>query len=144
MSDRLARRDDTPRVLKVTLEPAQLLTLNSAPPQLVPAPGVGWMLVPGFAVFTFHPGTVGYSNINQFARIAWSPSKAAGDFYMGVVLAETQKTISLANVVDDLPQAVWAPELENLPLSLRAAAGDPQDGDGTLDVTLTYTIVDVT
>lgn len=115
---------------RIEVSSAEILTLFSAPKELVEAPGVGYILMPINAVAFMHFGTIAYDNTNDDPEI----KTATGTKNMGFtnILSEVADKI----MFQPLGLATGA-QVENEALILTEDV-DPTLGDGTLTIYLWY------
>ena len=119
-----------------TLSSADILALDSTPQTLVAAPGAGKFIVPHKVVAQYVYGTVAYV-VGAQPDVTWEGSSVAGTLSLNLsggadVLCFITPAMSNANPVDIVNKA------------LTLSAGDPlTDGDGTLTVTVWYSVEDV-
>lgn len=119
------------RYKKVGVSSAEILTLNSAPKELVPAPGAGYVLIPVVAV-------VGYI----FNTAPYDTNVALTIIHSG----DIQELIQIEDLIDQLANRtmVCHPSTKvitsgiNKALELTELIGDPATGSGTLTIYLWY------
>ena len=131
--------------VSVPLTAAQLLTTFSAPLTLVPAPGVGMMLVFVWSGYDVLPGNSPYINTDGGPQIWFgTPTGTAFDDYaLGTLFAATAP--SVAQGASQISSAVTArANVENQPLVLASPSADMTNGNGTGTLTLAYSIVSLT
>jgi len=124
---------------KVSLTSANILTLNSAPFIILPAPGAGFYLDVLRVYYKFNFVTVEYNTNVSIQMLAGN----------GGTVAVTANTSVLGNVDSKIirpTQSIDAAfssnvsDYENTPVFLFASSGNPVGGDCTLDVYVSYII----
>lgn len=124
------------RKATVTLSSADILSLHTTPVTLVPAPGAGKWLNVHRAVASMAFGTVAYTIADGVAVFVGTliPADLTNSLTAGADRIETFE----GQVTNFSPSVV-----ENEALLITDAVADPTDGDGTLTVTVWYSIEDV-
>ena len=124
------------KTVKVSISSAEILNLNSAPKQLIPAPGAGKFILPLRVIIQGNYNTSTYAtNTNlQFApnTLFQTNFSAALGFTADQLATYTLTT----NAGTSSPENTI-----NQPINIFALAGNPTDGDGTIDVYVSYIIV---
>lgn len=124
----------------VTLSSADILALHSTTITLVAAPGAGHYILPHRVVWYFAYGTSAY--VNSASNITFGYGNAAQQVY-------SPNTIGSFGYTQD---AIWSDtflvdgyvaDLADAAFTVWAGNGAITDGDGTLTVTVHYTIEDV-
>lgn len=116
----------------VTLSSADILDLHNTPITLVAAPGAGKFLVPHRWVVVYTYGSSDY-------LIDSDP-----DIYFAGAGSNTLTTmLGQSNGGNESRTGNWGSCPEDAPLLAGGMAGNPTDGDGTLTVTVWYSIEDV-
>ena len=128
------------RKATVTLSSAQILDLHNTPITLVAAPGAGKFVVPHEVVAYYSFGTIAYTASGEAPTIRWGGSVSAGDAIM--------TTSRLTGTVDAIDHASGsgggdASGIVDIALQAKVTDGSFADGDGTLTVTVWYSIEDV-
>lgn len=120
---------------QIEISSAEILTLNSAPPELVEAPGAGKILMPIHSIAKLHYGTVAYDGINNDPEI----KTATGTKNMGFsnILSEVADKIIFQPLLSSSEA-----QAENEALILTENV-DPTLGDGTLTIYLWYIILEL-
>lgn len=124
----------------VTLSSAQLLDLGTAK-ELLPAPGVGKMYDVLRIVYIMKYNTTAYSintSIQPFIGDSGSIPVANNTSVLGAS-AKSMIRPGIYTTGVNVPMTY----AENKNLNLLCASGNPIGGDGTLDVQITYQIIDV-
>ena len=124
----------------VTLSSADILDLHNTPVTLVAAPGAGKFVVPHEVVAYYSFGTIAYTASGEAPTIRWGGSVSAGDAIM--------TTSRLTGTVDAIDHASGsgggdASGIVDIALQAKVTDGSFADGDGTLTVTVWYSIEDV-
>lgn len=118
-----------------TLSAAELLTLNTAPIDLIPAPGPGKTLWPVSLVAKISQGTEAFNGMLELG-FAGSPST----LLTGLMLMPSAMQLMCAMQITSMHVAI------NKPLRIQCLGGQtaqaPTVGSGTLDVTFLYSVID--
>jgi hypothetical protein len=130
------------RRASIDLTSAQLLALNATPVQIVPAPGVGFKIVPILCIVDFFGGTIAYTNGGGGFPELLAGSAAyvfadAAIFLVTVSPNRRHQTMQFAEVLDT---AANPPTSENAALTFSKATAELAAGNGTARVTVYYTI----
>lgn len=112
---------------KVSLSSAQILSLNSTPVELLPAPGAGKVISVAKVVAVFTYGTATYVSAGNLNVV----QGANNIVQFGGLITNTADVIK-----DSAPSS--ATVLENTALDVTVTVGDPTTGDGTLDFEIFY------
>lgn len=124
---------------KVSLSSAQILTLNTIPVQLLPAPGAGlyYDVVDCIGFYTFG-GTAYATNIN-FSIVYNNLTSNLALFSNSALINQTanRKLKFAAGTITGSLSAYST----NAPLVAQVATGNPTAGNGTVDIYLLYDIV---
>ncbi len=126
--------DDNMQLLKVTISSAEMLQLNTAPKEIIPAPGIGKVIQVFKILIYSHFGSVLYSNLNNVQLTLDNNILTSWSGILG------QASDLFAIIQPNDIQS--SPGLMNKPL-IASAASNPIDGDGTVDFYISYTIIDV-
>lgn len=129
------------RTSTVTLSSADILALNTTPKELLPAPGVGKVLILDQIVYSYTYGTTQYTG-GGIIRPVWRGGTTAvwGTGVTGeLAVALMQAASSYIGI--RCQSAVSIAQLENTAIDLYAATGDFATGDGTLKVFIKYRIL---
>lgn len=130
----------------VTIPTASVLTLNSVPVQIVPAPGAGLMLVPylmvGSLVYKSATYAVNASGASLKYGTAGAGTSTGFTFTQGFLQTGSGTAIQ---VVNQSSSATYLPATTdvNVPLTLIAASSDPTTGDSDLYVRVYYYVLTV-
>ena len=137
----------TLQVSKVTLTQAQLEALSGTPIDLVPAPGAGKAIVPVSAAAHYKFGTTPYTITGGGSGIAVEYAGGGGEGALQWLIPDAgfidQSADQFATSVMGSDSAVPLTQVENQPLTA-FDANVYTLGDGTVDVTIFYMVVDVT
>jgi hypothetical protein len=131
----------TLRFVKVSLSAAQARTLFSVPIQAVAAPGVGKAIEVFTAAARLTYGTVAFDSGDDFDVACSSAGTSDSQYRLdpNFLAATTNKfQILQRKVSNNSPQIV-----ENDPLVIRTSVADSTVGDSTIDVYITYRIIDL-
>lgn len=124
--------------LTTPLSAADILTLDTIPVELVPAPGAGKMVVPQSYLAQLTAGATAYAGVSLKVgfNITMSPVGIDSSFLTGAV-----NSVATGPAYEILaPQS----DVENKALILYTDAPTaPPSGDGTLQITIFYSIVDL-
>jgi len=123
---------------KVSLSSTQILSVNSIPIELLPAPGTGKTYAILEVQLKLNYGTATYAGgttINiQFANAGLTILSQA------TILASTTSRMGIMSRTAT-SGAIATQYLENTAVYITTAASNPTTGDGTLDVYVTYKII---
>ena len=133
--------DDQIQSVSRTLTSAEILALNTTPITLVPAPGVGNMLVMlGPVTWLYDHNTTAYST-NTDVRVGYTTSIILAQAL--TILAATENAITQVSSGSlSTPNRPIA-DAENRPLLAYSQSGDPTLGDGECTVAFSYRIVSI-
>jgi hypothetical protein len=120
--------------VKVTLSSAQILNSNTTPIELIPAPGANKVIVPLSIFISANYNTTQYTT-NTSGRIILN-DKVVSD--LDISFAASGQYVTSIVVENDLVY-----DLINQPLEFDTQTGNPTAGDGTLDIYITYQIIDL-
>jgi hypothetical protein len=125
------------RKATVTLSSADILDLHNTPVEVVAAPGAGRFLVPHLVIASTSGGTTPYTVPDAVSIQVGDASWVEVSSLFSVVTGEQVATF--------IPAAVTfaAADVENRSIAILATDDNPTDGDGTLTVTVWYSIEDV-
>lgn len=129
----------------VKIPSASVLTLNSVPIQIVPAPGAGLLIIPTLMIATLVFNSAGYSTNASGASLKYGVSGAGTS--PGLTLTQgflqsgsgTNTAVVFASATQYLPATTDF----NVPLTLIAATSDPTTGDSDLYVRVFFNVVTV-
>jgi len=128
---------------KTSLTSAQILNLYSTPQIIVPSAGAGTYIQPlgidfsltyGTTAYATHTQLYAYNNGNGNPSLAFASNNS--------ILIVTQSSVA-SNYVNGGGFALPVPlsAMENQPLMLTVATGNPTAGDSILDIYVTYKVV---
>jgi hypothetical protein len=125
------------RKATVTLSSADILDLHNTPIELVAAPGAGRFLVPHLIVARTSGGTTPYT-------VPYTVPIQVGDASW-VEVSSLFSVVTGEQVATFIPAAVTfaTADVENGAMTIYSSDDNPTDGDGTLTVTVWYSIEDV-
>lgn len=129
------------QVASVTLTSAQLLHLKATPVQLVPAPGPGMVINAISATLQYKAGTIPYTGPGGNG-IAISVPGESSSFLVGPAVGFIDQSTDHINQLSPGGPVFSRANAENAALIIRNNdAGEWSGGDGTVIVTVYYTIV---
>lgn len=123
---------------KVTLSSAQILALNTTPIQLVAAPGAGKAINVISVSVRNNFGTTAYSSIGGLEVISASGSQEQAQV-ISAFLNSASSTFSRMQLFSHQNVQI----VENDALNITVGVSDPTLGDGTVDVYVTYEIINL-
>jgi hypothetical protein len=119
---------------KISLTSEQILNLHTTPLELLPAPGVNKIILIFNIVSNYIYNITAYTG-NRFIQIYYgSPSFTV--FFDGSILFNTSSSITLNNLTNNYIEI-------NSPININVATGNPANGDGTLDLYISYKIINL-
>lgn len=123
---------DSMKLIKVSTTSAEILQLFTVPKELVPAPGIGKYIQVLGVTLRYNFGTIAYNNTGGH-RISINSNDLCFFFALGQPnsFIESEPVIGVGNS-----------SLENKSIVMTTNA-NPIDGDGTLDVYISYEIIDL-
>ena len=121
---------------KVTISSAELLNINATPKTLIPAPGVGKLIIPITCVLVYRYGTTDYTG---GVSLQLSPNNILFNVTFTNIISGSSNKMGTRTVA---ATATITSIFENLPFTITAAS-NPTGGDGTVDVYLSYYIADL-
>jgi hypothetical protein len=123
------------------LTAAQLQRLKGSPVQLVPAPGAGNIILDISQQFQYKFGTTRYTVSDGKFSIYLSSSNSAG-FYLNAAGFLDQTSSQVASGANSGTSPTPLSSAENSPLMVRSVGSDEfADGDGTVTITVYYTVM---
>jgi hypothetical protein len=122
----------------VVLTSAQILALFTTPIQIVPAPAAGFHINPVKAVLRTNPGATPYAS-GGIIQLALGASAGA---VIGTIAAATIITATTAQVSTLIPNTWTTSKVlsDAQPLVVNNATGAFITGNGTLSITVYYTV----
>lgn len=129
----------------VTLTAAQLQHLKGTPVQLIPAPGPGRVIFNIGQQFQYKFGTTPYSVAadGKFS-VYISSNRRSGGFHLNAAGFLDQSTSQLASGVNTGTLSISQSSGDNSPLVIANSGSEEfADGDGSVIVTVYYTVVDL-
>ena len=135
----LANGLGVPQTVKVTIPSAQILSGNTTPVQLVAAQGSGLTAIPILFTEIYNYGTTPYTtNIRQ--AIFYNGKSSLTEFIIRIM--STLGEISTKSLIN----AIVSGDTENIiasnqPIMWGIQTGDPLGGDGTIEIHLTYIVI---
>jgi hypothetical protein len=136
----------------VTLTAAQIKALKATPIQIIPAPGAGKAINLIQAVWQYKFGTVPYGNVPSFPTATLDISQGdinTSDFGLAAAFAEgfLDQNQNMVQIQPQIPPSGVGivgtqAEIENVAVHLgNSGPSEFTNGDGTLTVTVYYTVV---
>lgn len=124
-----------------TLSSAEILTLFSAPTQVLPAPGAGFAYLVTYWKFKMDAGLTPYTIfpnsslriLNTGTTTIWGSIQQNG-FLTSVI--DTTRFNNIGGLTGFVAQ-------DNIPLRFEATGGDPTLGNGTMDYEINYQIIEL-
>lgn len=130
----------------VKIPTANVLTLNTVPVQLVPAPGAGLLIVPELVIASLVFNSAAYATNSAGATLKYGTAGAGTSTLYTLSQAFLQSASGTnVQVVNQASAATYLPAAAdvNAPLTLIAATSDPTTGDSDLYLRVYYMIVTV-
>ncbi len=121
--------------ITVTIPSADILTGNSAPFELIPAPGAGKIINVLSAVSKIVFGTVAYAT-NPNYTIRYNLTTATLFQTSALNYSQTKYNVETR----DAPGGLDAADIEDASIVFFVASGNPTAGDGTITISLQYII----
>jgi hypothetical protein len=125
----------------VDLTSAQILALDGTPVQLVPAPGVGFRIVPFLAVGRFFGGSVAYTDAGGAVQLAAGSAVYAltdNNLFL-VTVSPNRRTLSMG-FGEVLDTAANPPTSDNAALNIQKITNNFAAGNGTARLSVYYVI----
>lgn len=126
-------------VVKITLTSAQILALQTTAVTLVAAPGVGYQMVPVFALINVQAGSAAYTDAGGAVSIAvgsWSSALSANTVFTAGANLRNHATFDLTGIAT----AAATPTNENAAITLTKATNNFAAGNGTASIVLYYSV----
>ena len=130
--------DLTLKHVKVSLTSAEILALNTTPKSIVAAPGAGKVIRVLSAVMRLNFVTQAYTS-NVVSAIQYSGTST--NIISNSVIGASETTISEQLASTSVSYTPATSDPANKAIVLKATAGDPTTGDCTLDVYLSYWVI---
>lgn len=128
---------------EVSLTSAQLLALFTTAVTIVPAPGVGYMIVPRTLIITFVGGSVAYLNgstgVTSF-KVGSTTLAVGGSEAIWLTTVSPNRKIQVLPWAGTTDTAANPPTEDNAALTLSAATANFTAGNGVARVTAYYDI----
>lgn len=124
---------DIPKSIKVSVSSAEILSLNTTPKELIPAPGAGKYIDIISAQFSLTYGTTdySYSPSPSDVTLTYGTNQCSGRISLNASTT-TFQVIPIASVYDIST---------NTAVNFYCSTGNPTSGDSTVDIYLTYRVV---
>lgn len=121
---------------KIEISSAEILTLNTSPVELAPAPGLGKVLKAENIVIKYDYVTAAYATNTKLLIV----NGTTNEEQWGMVNVINQVISSIKGFINDNSAAPHSVQMlkENQSLDLMVETGNPTAGDGTLTVYLWY------
>lgn len=131
------------RTVKITT--AQVLAMNTTPIQIVPAPGVGKILIPTVLVASMVYNSATYSTNSGGAALKYGTAGAGSSPGIVITQAFLQASSGTNLIVVRGAATAYLPATTdyNVPLTLIAVSSDPTTGDSDLYVRVYFQILTV-
>lgn len=129
----------TVQTVTVTLTSAQILTLYSSPVQVVPAPGAGQILNPISFTLQYKFGTTAYVVAQQDIHFTGPAQNQYAN--LSAVNFLDAPSSRVATVPATGQASADAATYANQPIMVGLTASDATQGDGTVTITVCYTVV---
>ncbi len=123
-------------VIKVTLTSAQLLSINTSPVDIIPAPGAGKIILVNKLFYKFDYQTTPY-NTNAELRFRFGTS-GANYINTNIILTATDSATKFSQVSGYFTADPDLANQENKKLQAIVPSGDPLDGDSDLTIWIYY------
>jgi hypothetical protein len=131
--------DGLMRTIKVSVSSAEILTSNSAAKELLPAAGADTFIEIQEFTYRYIYGTIAYTNASNLKGTYGASSSVGATSAFALTAANDQiGLVSRSNYLFNVTTDVI-----NKGIYLHQVTSDPASGDGTLDIFITYRIIDV-
>lgn len=125
----------------VHLTAAQIKALNSVPQTLIPAQGAKTVILPIGLALRMNFGTTAFDTQNTFVQWSASPSGQAATVGISQWINETEDAVVATLMTKGGGDVVSLGVQINQPIVLTDDTADATQGDGTIDLTITYSVV---
>jgi len=125
------------------LTSADILALLGTPVTLVPAPGVGFQIVPLAVIVKFFGGSVAYTNAGGAVNVkvgATMLQALTEQFITTVAPNRSIGVIGFAGAAELQSSAANPPDTDNAPMTMNKITNNYAAGNGTARVTVIYMI----
>jgi len=129
-----------PFTVKVSLTSAEILNLFTTPKQIIAAPGAGFCIQPICFFYEYNYGTTTY-NTNQTLELRYAgvAANVNSNTILSRIFSVKARQGSLSTTL--LTYIDSTQEIENKAFEVTVQTGNPTDGDGTLNIHVTYCII---
>ena len=126
--------------VKVSLTSAEILNLFTTPKQIIAAPGAGFCIQPICFFYEYNYGTTTY-NTNQTLELRYAgvAANVNSNTILSRIFSVKARQGSLSTTL--LTYIDSTQEIENKAFEVTVQTGNPTDGDGTLNIHVTYCII---
>lgn len=130
-----------PKTVKISLSSAQILQLFTTPVELVAPQGANTFIQPISAVYNYTYGTITYTT-NVLLAIGYNPV-VTGSITSTTILGAAQNRLQRSLFASGNTFVISSLDPINNGLYAQVQTGDPLAGDGTLDIYLTYIVINL-
>jgi hypothetical protein len=126
----------------VNLSSAQILALLGTPVTLVPAPGVGFQIVPLAVIIRFFGGSIAYTNAGGAVNVKVGATMLQALTEQFITTVSPNRTVGVIGFAGTELQSSAAnpPDTDNAPLTINKITNNYAAGNGTARVSVLYTV----